>query len=83
MALTQDNDPTGVATAIVAVVTPLVTVLALVLGWTTELSTAVSVLVAALVNGAVAVWAILRARKQAYAPSTVRDLLATTPPPQV
>lgn len=68
---TNESDPTGVAAIIVGSVTPTITTLALVLGWSTELSGNVTLAFASLINGGVALWAILRARKYAYAPTTV------------
>lgn len=72
----QQDDPTGVAAAIVAAVSPLILAVGLILGWSTELSTGVTTVVAGLISAAFAVWAILRSRKHAYAPSTVATLLA-------
>lgn len=71
---TQETDPTGVAALIVAMVTPTLTLLALLLGWTTELSTAVLTTATALINSGVALWAILVARRHAYAPATVERI---------
>lgn len=78
MTLNSDTDPNGVAVIIVGGVTPTLTALALVLGWTTELSSTVTVAVTSLINSGVALWAILRARRVAYAPSTVREQIERT-----
>jgi LytS/YehU family sensor histidine kinase len=74
----QTDDPTGVAAVIVAALSPVIILIGLLLGWSTELSTAVTTCIAGLVSAALAVWAILRSRKKAYAPSTVATLLANT-----
>ena len=79
---TVDSDPTGLAAIVIAMITPTITVLALTLGWTTELSGNVTLAFAALVNGAVGIWAVLQARKHAYAPDTVERIKMVAERPQ-
>lgn len=71
---TQQTDPTGLAALIIAAATPVITTLGLVLAWSTDLSNLLVTIVTALVNLGVAIAAILRARKAAYAPATVETI---------
>lgn len=72
--MNNHTDPTGVAALIIGAVTPTITLLAVVLGMTTDVSNLLIAAVTGVVNGAVGIWAVLRARKRAYAPATVREI---------
>lgn len=71
---TNETDPNGLAVLIIAAVTPTVTVLGLLLKWSTDLSGYLTAALVALVNLGVALWAVWRARRHAYAPATVERI---------
>ncbi len=71
----NQSDPTGLAAIVIGALTPVVALAALVLHWSTDISNAVLLVVTGLVEGGVGVWAVLNARKHAYAPETVDELV--------
>ena len=73
---TNQTDPTGLAAIVIGAITPLVALLALVLHWTPDISNAVLLAVTGVVEGGIGVWAVLQARKHAYAPETVHRIRA-------